>query len=52
MIRTLAALLADASTWSGGNAAALSSEYDGLNAQLEALYAEWEELGSHSPPTA
>ncbi len=44
-VKEITALLSDASTWtSGTDAGALSGEYDGLQAKLEALYAEWAEL--------
>lgn len=44
-IKEIAALLSDATTWTGGaDPAALSEEYEKLNQSLEQLYSEWAEL--------
>jgi ATP-binding cassette subfamily F protein 3 len=44
-IKEITALLGDASTWTGDlDPVALTAEYEGLNARIEELYAEWAEI--------
>jgi ATP-binding cassette, subfamily F, member 3 len=43
-LKEITALLGDASTWTDGDASALSAEYETLNHGLETLYGEWAEI--------
>jgi ATP-binding cassette subfamily F protein 3 len=47
-LKAVTALLGEAATWTAGNATELNAEYESLNGDLEALYAEWAEVAEQA----